>query len=236
MKWKRSKKSSNGEGKQTMGSNGGTKQSHNSTQSSSSVIPHSESKGGVENGFHHQSSTFSSSLENSGHERKKRPSGSTSLSSCNQLVTSDAITTATSRNTSPSSQSSRSSNSSSSSSNGNNRIDVTSPSPNKRSSSSSFRDGGQDQIGIKNVIGSHSSRFTSSSSSSVYGPSKETDGFRLMSPSSCNSQERSEPWNASSTQQHEMCARGGNGGSLSSLLNPITKKQLQDPFYRPFVS
>lgn len=226
-----------------MGSNAGTKQ-----QQHNSSVNHSlgESKGGLENGPHHQSSTFSSSIENSCHERKKRPSGSTlSSSTCNQLVTSGSLgpglltTTTTSRNTSPSSQSSQSSNSSSSW-NGNNQINVTSPTPsslNKRSSN--FQDGGErnrlNQIGIKNTIASHSNQFNSSPS--YERQSKKAGDIRLLSPSNCNSLERSESWN--SRQQHEVCGGGvggSNSGSLSSLLNPITRKQLQDPFYRPFVS
>lgn len=223
-----------------MGSNAGTKQQ----QHDSSVVIHSSPKErGVENGLHHQSSTFStSSIENSRHERKKRPSGSTLApsSTCNQLVTSSDTKT-NSRNTSPSSQSSQSSNSSSSSSfspssNGNNRINVTSPSPRFSSNKKTFQNlEGRNQIGIKNAIGSHSNRFTSSPG---YGSSNKTGGYRPLT--NCSSLELSEQsWNSSNRQEQEMCGRvgvGAGGGSLTSLLNPISKKQLQDPFYRPFVS
>lgn len=227
-----------------MGSNVGGKQQQQQHNSSVNHPSGGESKDrGVENGPHHQSSTFSSSIENSCHERKKRPSGSTlSSSTCNQLVTSGTVelgllTMTTSRNTSPSSQSSQSSNSSSSW-NRNNRINVTSPTPhsslNKRSSSSNFQDGNRlTQMGIKNTNVSHSNQFNSSP---LYESksSKKASEIRMLSPSNCNSFERSEPWNGSNRQQQEVC--GGSSGSLSSLLNPITRKQLQDPFYRPFVS
>lgn len=231
-----------------MGSNVGTKQQQQQQHNSSVNHSSGDCKGRVENGPHHQSSTFCS-IENSCHERKKRPSGSTlSSSTCNQLVTSTGSTIiepgllntrTTSRNTSPSSQSSQSSNSSSSSWNGNNRINVTSPIPsslNKRSSSN-FQDGTVgnrlNQMGIKNTTVSHSNQ-----SDSYERQSKKVGEIRLLSPSNCNSFERnSESWSSSSKQQHEVCGGvGSSSESLSSLLNPITRKQLQDPFYRPFVS